>query len=140
VKLQQRRVFVIQQPVPTTRGWVPNLEPATDFGAIHFIFQGDERPTTAPDVSFIRAWERLKDFDQNVDCILWPNSGDPAAVFATLLLLGRRLDIRKVTFLMWQRGFENGIRYKNDGFYTPITFKLPGMLIPTAGKGTYSGS
>ena len=117
------RVFVTQQPKPNSNGWTPNLQPATQFGAIHYVFNGSDRPYCDPDHALEVAAEVLRDFNPDKDYVLWPNTGDPAAVWAVLLALAR-MPINKIKFLYWERKLVDGVRTKSDGFYTPVTFNL----------------
>jgi hypothetical protein len=102
---------------------MPNLSPAMGYGKFHFIFNSGDQPWCDPDGAMDHAHEVLQDFDPAHDYLLYPNSGDPAGMWAILLVLSR-LDISKVTCLYWERKFENGERSKTDGFYSPVTFNL----------------
>ena len=118
------RVFITQQPRPNRVNWMPNLSPASGYGQFVFVFGSDDVPWTDPDGAFDKANAVLKDFNPDEDYILWPNSGDPAACWVCLLLLAR-FPIDKLRMLYWERKLENGERHKGEGFYTPITFRLP---------------
>jgi hypothetical protein len=116
------RVFVVQQPRPNNQGWTPNLGPATQYGAIHFVFSGSDRPQDDTRQAMIQAAERLQDFDPTKDFVVWPYTGDPAGAWAVMLVLGN-MDIDYIRVLCWQRKLENGER-NGDGFYTPLLFDL----------------
>jgi hypothetical protein len=126
--VRQPRVYVTQQPVPDTRGWQPNLTPASEFGSIHYVFFGDAVPTVAPNQSLEIARFQLRDFNCDLDYVLWPHTGDPAAMWATMIVLCRKLNVRKIAFLVWQRKLRNGHRDRQEGFYTPIVFTMPNGL------------
>lgn len=117
------RVFITQQPVPNRLNWVPNLEPAAKYGEFVYIYQGAEKPWTDPAGAMDQASQILKNFNPEEDYILWPNTGDPAGVWAILLVLAR-LPIHKVRFLYWERKLTDGVRSRTEGFYSPITFNL----------------
>lgn len=118
------RVFVIQQPKPNRNNWVPNLEPATQFGAIHYLFNGQERPADDPDAALddVIAMLEREEYQPDVDYILWPNTGDPIGVYATLLAIGQNYPCCQV--LNWDRKLVNGESSKTEGFYTAVRFNL----------------
>jgi hypothetical protein len=119
------RVFVTQQPRPNKQGWTPNLTPATKYGAIHYVFAGGDRPYSDPDGAIFQATEALADFDPRKDYLLWPNTGDPAAMIAVMSVLARK-GISSIKFLNWERKLSRqGERNIRQGFYTPILFNLP---------------
>lgn len=116
------RVFVTQQPTPNNKNWTPNLEPALRYGAIHFVFDGGDKPYTDTEAAIEQAHAALKNFDPEEDYILWPSSGDPAATWAVMLVISRLA--AKVRVLYWERSLRDGVRSSSEGFYTPLTFKL----------------
>jgi len=118
------RVFISQQPRPNKNNWMPNLSPAMAFGRFIFVFGGDEQPWCTPDNSMEHAQQLLKDFDPEEDYVLWPNSGDPMAIWIIVAALAR-FPINKIRFLYWERKLEHGERSKVEGFYSPITLHLP---------------
>ena len=117
------RVFITQQPRPNKVNWVPNLTPALGYGTIHFVFGPEDKPYAAPQWAMDHAQVALRDFDPDEDYILYPNSGDPAAMWVIIMALSR-MRINHIRFLYWERKFENGERSKADGFYTPIDIPL----------------
>lgn len=117
------RVFITQQPRPNRQNWMPNLSPAMPYGHFIYVFKGDDKPWCNPESSVEHAQEILRDFDPDDDYILYPNSGDPAAMWIVLLVLAR-FPIDKVRILYWERKLDNGERSRTDGFYTPVTIPL----------------
>ena len=116
-------VYIIQQPKPNAKGWMPDFTDASKYGKFRFIFAPGERPWTDPEAAMETASVTLANFNADEDYILWPCTGDPAALFAVLLILGR-FPINQVTFLYWERKIINGHRNKSEGFYTPVKFNL----------------
>ena len=116
-------VYVMQQPTQTRKGWTPNLQPATEFGEIQYVFPGGVPIYTSPVKTLKMAKNALANFNPDEDYLLWPNTGDPAAMWVccfAIVLLG----FSKVRFLYWNRKYENGNRIGSDGFYVPITYKF----------------
>lgn len=120
------RVFVTHQTRPNKQGWTPNLTSATRYGSLHYVFSGSDRPSADPDGAIFQASEVLADFDQSKDYLLWPNSGDPAAIMAVMIVLGR-MNITRIRFLNWERKLVHGRRDPQQGFYSPIIFRLPAL-------------
>lgn len=118
------RVFITQQPKPNHTGWMPNLSPAAPYGRFVYVFSSDAAPWTNPDEAVEIATAALADFDPDEDYILYPNSGDPAAMWIILLVLAR-FNINKLRVLYWERKLVDGERSRRDGFYSPVTIKLP---------------
>jgi hypothetical protein len=118
------RVFITQQPKPNHVGWMPNLSPAMQFGRFVYVFSSDSAPWTNPDEAIETAAAALAKFDPEEDYLLYPNSGDPAAMWIILLVLAR-FSISKLKILYWERKLVDGERSRKDGFYSPITIKLP---------------
>ena len=116
-------VYVIQQPVPNQHNWTPDLTPATDFGPLKYIFDGGENVYALPGPMMKKAQNVLKDFDPEHDYILWPNTGDPAALWTTCFALAQ-MGFQKVSFLYWNRKRVSGQRDYSSGFYAPITYDL----------------
>jgi len=97
---------------------------ATPFGHFVYVFSSDSAPWTNPDEAVEIATAALSTFDPDEDFLLYPNSGDPAAMWIILLVLAR-FSIKKLRILYWERKLVNGDRSRKDGFYSPITIKLP---------------
>lgn len=119
------RVFVTQQPRPNRHNWVPNLESATQYGRLEYVFSGSESAYCDPDGAFSKALQRLQTFRPDLDYILWPSSGDPATTWAVMLALSRLAQVSHIRILYWERSLVDGHRSQVEGFYTPITFQLP---------------
>lgn len=111
-------VYVSQQPIPNRHNWTPNLEPATKYGQLKFIFQGDSQPYQTPQKSLFHAFKALRGFDPERDYLLWPNTGDPTAMWCAVIALGI-LSMPKINFLYWNKPRGNAI-----GYYAPIEFDL----------------
>jgi hypothetical protein len=120
-------VYVTQQPRANRHNWVPNLESAAQYGALRFIFAGDDRPYESPRLSTIKAARELAFFNWQEDFLLWPNSGDPAALLTAVLALSELLydDAEYITLLYWNRkSLGPGKHSTTEGFYVPIKFPL----------------
>jgi hypothetical protein len=119
------RVYVIQQPRPDKRGWEPDLSSASDFGAIHFIFDSADRPSTDVAWAERKARHKLQEFDPAADYILWPGIGDPLAVSIVMKVLftsGSEITGVNINMLIWNRKLSSdGARLLRSGFYTPVT-------------------
>ena len=121
----QPRVFITQRPRPNKNGWTPDFTPATKYGALHFIFESEDQPWRTPAQAMAHAEQVLRDFNPSHDYILWPQTGDPAAMWATLISLVMNEDITSIRFLYWERERSgDGTRTQGRGFYTPVTFTL----------------
>lgn len=113
-------VYVIQTPRPKSDGWTPNLEPASKYGKIEFVFPVGEKAWADPESSRHRAAERLKDFDPTRDYLCWANFGDPACLWIVIGMLVAR-GARSLKFLYWSRGRnEDGSSDKTHGHYFPV--------------------
>jgi hypothetical protein len=117
-------VYVIQQPRPrASDGWQPNLQPATEFGKIEFVFDGGDRAYADPQAARVKARNRLVHFDSSRDYLCWANYGDPACcwiVIMTLVSLGHQ----KLRFLYWSRGRLGDKMSNANGFYVPIELEV----------------
>lgn len=116
-------VYLVQMPKPNRAGWQPDLTPATEFGEIKSVFSPDDSVYSLPAPMISKAMEVLKDFDPEKDFILWPNSGDPAAVWTcsfALVMLG----FKKAKFLYYNRKKIDGQRSYQKGFYVPLEYNL----------------
>ena len=110
-------VYVIQQANP--RHWTPDLAPAAKFGAVHFIFDADERPYASTFEAMDKIADRLQDFDPATDYICWSNAGDPAGMWLIMAYLGRHHPCFRV--LYWSRGKgRDGNMTNENGYYFPI--------------------
>ena len=120
-------VYVIQQPRPrATDGWVPNLEPATKYGAIKFIFDAEDKPHLDPTAALRKAMTRLKEFDSEKDFLCWTNFGDPASMWLTIMMLAGT-GHNSLTFLYWSRGKGKHGMSNENGFYFPVELSIGPM-------------
>lgn len=118
------KVYVVQSPKPNGKGWTPNLEPATQFGALHFIFSAEDRPNLNPTQAVQICSNILKDFRPDTDFLLYPNAGDPAGMWAAVISLCC-LGVSHINFLYWERKLgADGQRVPNSGWYQPIKFSI----------------
>ena len=117
-------VFITQQPRPNSYGWTPNLSSAAQYGKFNYVFAGEDAPWSNTKSATEQAIATLSNYDPDEDFILYPNAGDPMAIFIIISVLAR-LAIDKITFLYWERSLVNGKRSRTDGFYSPITLNLP---------------
>lgn len=120
-------VYVVQQPVPNRKNWVPDLTPANEFGAIEYVFKSDDNVYALPGPMMKKAQKIFKDFDPNNDYLLWPNTGDPAALWTCCFALAI-LGFDKISILYWNRKRISGQRDYQQGFYVPITYDLKQMI------------
>ena len=119
------KVFVIQKAKPrASDGWMPNLEPATKYGAIHFIFDADDRPHLDPSTCLKKATFALRGFDPAQDYLCWSMSGDPASMWLVIMILAGT-GANSLNFLYWSRGkSEDGRMTNENGYYFPITLSI----------------
>jgi len=117
-------VYIFQQPRPRkSDGWVPNLEPATKYGKLKFIFDAEDKPHLDPSAALTKAVARLKDFDAEKDYLCWTNFGDPASQWLVIMLLSGRGN-NLLRFLYWSRGKgANGMSAEN-GYYFPVELSI----------------
>ena len=117
------RVFVTQQPRRNSQGWQPNLSPAAQFGAIHYVFEAGEQPFSNTGWAMVHAAKVLRDFNPEEDYVLWPNTGDPAAAWAVMIVLALR-GLSKIKTLYWERKLVGNRRDTRSGFYSPVVYHL----------------
>ncbi len=111
-------VYVSQQPVTNNRGWVPNLAPAMEYGKLKFVFPGGTHPYQTPNKSLSEAVDVLRKFDPEQDYLLWPNTGDPASMWACIMALVL-LGVRSASYLYWQPEYRD-----KPGHYIPVEYSL----------------
>lgn len=116
-------VYVTQQPIPNNKNWVPNLSPALQYGKLAYVFDGGQQIFSNPNVEIVRAKSRLEDFDPDRDFLLWPNSGDPAALWVCQHALAG-MGLPYISYLYWERGLEDGQRSTKAGFYSPVRIEF----------------
>jgi len=114
-------VYVTQRPIPNKNtGWTPNLSPASQYGKLVYVFDNDKSVFSNPHKSLEKAKDALEDFNPDRDFLLWPNSGDPAALWVCIHALGGS-GVPCINYLYWERGFdEAGKRSSSKGFYSPV--------------------
>jgi hypothetical protein len=119
---ENSKVFVTQRPIPNKKnGWTPDLSPATSYGRLEYVFESDKQVFCTTAKSLERAKDFLEDFNPDRDFLLWPNSGDPAALWVCIHALAG-MGLPCVKYLYWERGFNQaGERDSKKGFYSPIT-------------------
>jgi hypothetical protein len=119
-------VYVTQQPRRNRHNWTPNLEPAAKYGPLKFVFEGDDHPFENPRSAIVKAANELAFFDWKNDYILWPNTGDPAAMWAIMIALSEILleEAESIQFLYWERKLIKGVSSRTEGYYVPIRFPL----------------
>lgn len=118
-------VYVTQRPQRSKAGWKPNLLPATVYGELKYVFESDDYVFSSPNESMAKAKEILNQFDPSVDYILYPNTGDPAAIYAICLILGYWFSQCTINFLYWDRTIdEDGNRSHDKGSYKVIPMPL----------------
>lgn len=118
-------VWVIQQPRPKANGWTPNLQSATTYGRIEFVFDAGDRAYADPGAAIRKARTRLAFFNPDKDYICWTHFGDPATLWLSIMLLAQRFS--KLKFLYWSRSRVVKARTEEfppeedgGGFYFPI--------------------
>ena len=127
-RAEKPKVFIIQQPRPDPKrnNWVPNFDSAADFGAIHFVFDQNERVHADPVASRVKAEEALKDFSPNRDYLLPTVFGDPAAAWLVIQLLTAQATYcqnKFLKYLYWSRGRGEGGMTNETGYY--VECKIP---------------
>ena len=118
-------VFITKQPVPDSKGWVPDLTPALKYGAIKFVFSGSEKVYALPGPSLHKARRLLlKEFDHTRDFLLHPNTQDQVSLICCMTAI---LELRPeyVNLLYFDRiRQEDGSRNRRLGTYYPIKLEL----------------
>lgn len=116
-------VYIPQPPPPTRNGWVPDLSSAIEFGRLQYVFDAGEKVYALPGPSMFKARKALRDFNPKEDFILWPNTGDPASLWITLIVAMEH-DPEFIRFLYWDRKrTTSGERDGRKGFY--VECKIP---------------
>tara|TARA_R110000744_G_scaffold99427_1_gene191940 strand:- start:427 stop:816 length:390 start_codon:yes stop_codon:yes gene_type:complete len=112
-------VYIIQQAKAKPDGWVPNLEPATQFGKLQFIFDANDKIHLDPQEALKKAHKRLKDFNPDTDFICSTQSGDPSGLWLVITYLASSGN-PVLKFLYWNRSVKGGSRTNEAGFYYPV--------------------
>lgn len=118
-------VFVTKQPMPDSKGWVPDLSPALNYGAMKFVFSGKDHVYALPAPSLHKARRLLlKEFDYRKDYLLHPNTQDQLALICCISAV---LELRPeyINILYFDRvRQEDGSRNRRQGTYYPIKLEL----------------
>lgn len=112
-------VYAVQQPSIGRQGFTYDITPASVFGLIKYVFPSDFQPSLYPDEAIEMAEEKLADFDENSDFILWCG-GDPAGAMVVGGVLANTLGIRTVKYLRWEK--PRGVAI--SGIYDPRNLHL----------------
>ena len=117
-------VFLIQQPKPSKSGFMPDFTSAAEYGHILNLFELDEQVFGDPMRYLAIATTRLlaAEFSDN-DYFLWPNTGDPIALYVAIVAVTRLPNLKKIQILNWQRPFLKNDK-KQRGYYLPVTITL----------------
>lgn len=119
-------VYIIQQPRPKDGGWVPNFEPATQYGKLDFIFDCGDRAYADPLAAKKKICSRMAKFDPEKDFLLWANFGDPATCWLTIMVLVAA-GHKRLKFLYWSRGKSTEGMSNENGFYFPVELSVEQM-------------
>jgi hypothetical protein len=120
-------VFVVQQPRPfrdrqTGEMRLPDLSPATQYGAVRFVFGEKDQPGLTPGHAFVKARHELKEFTDQ-DYLLWAG-GDPAGLLIAGMVAAR-VNMGRVNFLRWERNSNRVTPGQGaPGFYVPVELKV----------------
>jgi len=121
--MPQSTVYVSQRPKANAVGWTPDLTPALKYGKCEFVFEPDEQVSSDPNTMMRVARDRLDAFNPHTDYLLWPNTGDPAAIWACVMVL-MGYGFTEIRFLLWDRMVgEDGKRNGSKGEYVPLTLR-----------------
>lgn len=118
-------VFITKRPVSDRTGWVPDLSPATQYGPLEFIFEGQERVFALPQPSLHKARRTIgKSFEHDRDFLLHPNSLDQMALVCCLTAILEQKP-PYINLLYYDRALnEEGVRDRRKGTYYPIKLDL----------------
>lgn len=112
------KVYIIQRPIPNNAGWTPDLQPASQYGAIEFIFDSEDRVYADPVAAKRKLLSKLRDFNSEEDYLCWCNAGDPASLWLTIQVLSSN-GHKKLQYLYWRKA-RKGSEH-TGGHYIPIT-------------------
>lgn len=113
------KIYLIQEPMPKSDGWTPDLSTAAEHGAIVPVFEKNDKVYIDTVSAVAKAKERLKDFNPDEDFLLWAGFADPSAQWVTCLVLGS-MNIKEAKFLFWSKRPSS----PNGGYYYPIKITL----------------
>lgn len=113
------KVYLMQEPLPKSDGWTPDLSMAAEHGAIKAIFDRGDRVYIDTDSAVEKARLRLKDFDPNEDFLLWVGFADPSVQWLVPMVLVD-MGYKEINYLFWSKRPNS----PNGGYYYPIKIKL----------------
>ena len=117
-------VYVVQRAIPNKHGWVPNLEPATKYGKLDYIFPADLFVSSQTNRAIDIAYQKMEQFEPESDYLCWSYSGDPIALSIVMLVLGNT-GHEFIRFLRWNRKRDkDGVVIPNVGYYEPVDINL----------------
>jgi hypothetical protein len=116
-------VYVVQRPGRTSTGFVPNLEPAEEYGELVYVFGLEDRISDSPNIALKKAREALAKFDPVEDYLLWPGVANPLALAACLYSIYENRP-HQLRMLQWSRNGNRGARSTSQGGYIPVRFKF----------------
>lgn len=114
------KVFVIQKTFKEM-----DYSSAANYGAIHFLLEPDQSPSTKPAVCRAKIYKELyANFDYKTDYIVW-SGGDSLALFMAAAVLAKNLNVPAIKWLKFERGRDlEGNRVPGKSFYTPVEVKI----------------
>lgn len=124
METNKSRVFITQRPKPKANGFMPDLTPATEFGEIVYVFDSNDYVFASPEISMERAKQVLDDFDPDNDHLLYPMTGDPAAVYIIAMIMGYWFSDKNISWLRWDRNVDSNGKRVKSGAYVPINIPL----------------
>jgi hypothetical protein len=120
-------VYVAQQPRPfrdrhSNSVRLPDLSPATQYGAVRFVFGDQDQPGLMPGQSVLQARKALATFCDD-DYILWAG-GDPVALMIAGFVAAQ-INKGRVKFLRWEKNSNRVAPGQGAaGFYMPVDLRM----------------
>lgn len=116
-------VYLIAQPTVSRRKAPPNLAPLYKHGEVVTLLVSGEQPTFRPRDCFEALEARFKDFDPDIDYLVWAGGDTLAAVMAGMLLA--ELEIWCFKWLRYERfRLPTGERTDEGAIYVPVEIDL----------------
>lgn len=124
-------IFICQKPKPGPSGVTYDVGPATEYGAVKFIFDAYENPSTNPEASINKVRKALENFDVDTDyCVA--AGGDPYG----LLLMGFVVNELQlpIKWLRFERlrtrpaPGETSSSRSTSGYYIPVEMPTNGYI------------
>ncbi len=117
-------VFAPQHPFPNKNGFTPDISSAAEYGPLEFVFASGEKVHMIASPSLEKARRVLKNFNPDVDYILWPGNTCPVA-WTLMNIALTELNLEHLTILKWDRKRnDEGQRDGRSGYYTPIRINV----------------